>query len=286
MTVLRVFMRRISAVILFCLCFSSFLDAGWIKNARSLALSGAVAAMDDDITPLFNNIAGIAGIGSHMLSFSYVPLYGIEGFYSARAGYVFPLLPVRLGAAFEQTALTGLFTRNEALLGAALRFGAFLRAGLRIRFVSESVALSPGEPSGMAGALDFLTVDAGLLLRLLPFLDLGLSGMALSDPARGFSLSSLDKASERLLITGIKVSFTKGFCAALDQEFAKSGRAVLKLGTEMWFYETIAVRAGLGKNETYSLGAGIRTRFVRIDFGLQSHPALGNQYQWDMTLCY
>lgn len=274
------------AVICFCLNFTFLLDAGGARSARSLALSGAVTAMDGDITPLFHNIAGIAGIDRHMLSFTYAPLYGIEGFYSARAGYIFPSLPVKLGLGFEQTALTGLYARSEASLGAAYRISSLLRMGIRIRFVNESVQKSEGEAADMAGAFSFLTVDAGLLVRLLPFLDLGISGDSLTDPSHAFSSRSLEQTSERLLITGIKVNFTDDFSAALDQEFAKSGEAVLKLGTEMLFYGTIAVRAGLGKNDTYSLGAGIRTRFVRIDFGLQSHPVLGNRYQWDVTLCY
>jgi len=57
----------------------------------------------------------------------------------------------------------------------------------------------------------------------------------------------------------------------------------LKFGSELWFYNTVAVRAGISKNDMYGIGLGVKMLYVNVDFALQSHPFLGNQYIADLT---
>ncbi|MDD5066350.1 MAG: hypothetical protein PHF84_04825 [bacterium] len=262
------------------------LHAELIKGARPLAMSGAFNTTAGDANSLFNNIAGIASIDRNMLELSCMPVYAIEDLYYFRAGYIFPYLSFKIGAGLNRTFLKDLFTQDEMVLGLGYALQADFLIGMKIKYLSFSVEKSPGEPDQVRSRLRFVTFDLGMMMKAARFLELSLSGCNLTDPAVTWLDGSLNVQSCRVFVTGIKVNFADYFSLTMDEEFRKSEKMVLKFGSELWFYDTVAVRAGIGRNEMYSLGAGLKIRYVNFDLGVQSHPVLGNQYQVDISFCY
>jgi hypothetical protein len=82
---------------------------------------------------------------------------------------------------------------------------------------------------------------------------------------------------------GSKITFVKDFSVLIEEEFIKGLQPLTKIGTEFIFYKIVAVRAGMGKNETIHLGLGLALPHVHFDFALMAHTDLGNQYQLDFT---
>jgi hypothetical protein len=55
-------------------------------------------------------------------------------------------------------------------------------------------------------------------------------------------------------------------------------RYILNLGTEIWFYEAFALRAGMNRDRI-TAGLGMRTKHVQLDVALLSERRIGSLYR-------
>ncbi len=268
-------------IIISLLLFSNNISAEVIKGGRPLGMAGAFVT-EEDINALYYNAAGLSEINQIHVVFTYMPLYDVDNLFHFKIAGVIPYKYLRIGLSYYNLSLTDAYTQNEIILGCGWKTTDFLSIGMNFKYYFFSVDLAENETS-FDSQISFLSMDAGLILHFIKWMRFGISAKNLTNPRIRFSDDSSNYASERVFTTGIKVDFTDYFHVALDEEFKKNKSIVLRFGSELWFYNVIAVRAGISKNDMYSIGIGLKMKYGNIDFGLQAHPYLGNQYIVDLT---
>lgn len=276
-----------SIKILFIILFAagimfSEIKAQFIQSGRPIGMGGAFVSVNNDVSAIFHNPAGIADIERLSLLFSYMPVYGVDNLFHYKFTAVIPYLKQRIGLSYYNLSLTEVYSKDEIIAGSGYELNEFLLIGINFKLYTYSVTL-PSEETSYKSRLTYLTMDIGFLMHFIKWVDVGMCARNLTDPKIRYSDNSLNYTSQRCFTTGIKFNFTEYFHAMLDQEFKKNESMILKFGSELWFYDTVAIRAGISKNNVYSIGFGVKTEYVNVDFGLQAHKYLGSSFVADIT---
>ncbi len=69
----------------------------------------------------------------------------------------------------------------------------------------------------------------------------------------------------------------------LRTRYGKFSNTVGRLGTEIWFFEALAVRGGF-EQENLTAGIGLKGQHWQLDIMLETHYELGNTYQFSATI--
>ncbi|MBU1078690.1 MAG: hypothetical protein KKH98_15430 [Spirochaetes bacterium] len=277
-------MKQLKIFLLFLLViiYAQNIQGELINGSRPLGMTGAFTTFDDDINALDYNPAGISGIRQYSLLFTYMPIYQVDNLFHFKLAAVIPFFKPRIGISFYNVSLTDTYSLNRILLGCGYALNEFLSVGFNLKFYTHFVQLAEGETS-YRSRLTYFSMDTGFLARFIKWLSIGISAKDLTDPKIKYKDESSNYDSIRTFTTGLRFHFTDSFSIALDEEFKKNEDMILKFGSELWFYNTVAVRAGISKNDMYGIGIGLKTLHANVDFALQSHPFLGNQYIADLT---
>jgi hypothetical protein len=133
---------------------------------------------------------------------------------------------------------------------------------------------------GKAGAWTF---DAGVLGRPHPRVSVGFAVKRLNNPG----LPGVRNALPSITRAGAAVSVCPGARLTLEMVKPRDLPFSARAGLEMSPVPAFFLRAG-GESRPgrYSFGFGIQTSFGRIDYAFLSHPFLGDQHQFSLTLLW
>lgn len=268
-------------LICFFLLFNN-LNADFTKGARPLGLSGSFVTIHNDIHAIYYNPAGISDINRYTLAFTYMPIYMVDNLFHVKIAGVFPITYPRIGVSYYNLSLTDTYSENELIVSLGYPLNKFISLGANVKYYSYSVELGENETS-YDDRLSFLSLDTGFQASFIKWVTLGVSALNLNDPKIRYSDNSSNYSSKRVFLTGVRINFTDYFHISFDEEFKKNESMVLKFGSELWFYDTVAIRTGITKNGIYGIGFGVDTYYANLDFAVQSHPELGFQYMADLT---
>ncbi|MBN1898568.1 MAG: hypothetical protein JW827_07295 [Spirochaetes bacterium] len=274
--------KYIVGILIFILLIPSA-RAEMIRGAKSLALGGVQSAVTEDPNAVFNNAASLFSISKYSLLLSYMPIYSIDNFYYLRGTAIIPYRAFRFGAGLYNITAEDLYAHTLFVLSLSYSFSRNLHAGLSFKYILDTLEKEADEVDSINDRINHFSFDFGLIFYLNKFFLVGLSGKNLNNPRLAFSKETIITKNTTSFELGSKINVIRDFSIFIEEEFIKGLEPLTKIGSEFIFYRTVAVRAGMGKNETANLGIGLAFPYMRIDFGLMAHSDLGNQYQLDIT---
>jgi hypothetical protein len=262
-------------------------------GARAMGMGGAFVAVADDVTALHWNPAGLAGLEGFQFFGMRTSVYSVDGLSEDAAmasygagGRGYGLGWMRTGAVdtyddetlySEDTLLAGFGTTTPV---AGLTAGATLK-----RFSIDAPGYEElNDPNFDAGGDEAYSGDVGLLYRrgrwsaAATYRNIGEPTLqTISTTERP------DRVEEELRVGGTYLFrdvmlMTAEWRVPKDVPDYYEDRTSINLGTEVWFYEAFALRAGMNRDRI-TAGLGLRTKHVRVDVAMLSERRIGSLYR-------
>jgi hypothetical protein len=255
--------------------FLAAVHAEMQEGAVSLSLGGIRSVSGTG--NLFANPAVSLLSGGPMITMTFMPVYGMEDCYNSLAAVRIPVKKATLLAGFNGFFVTGFYSGLTFAAGSSFRISDQFSSGFTLKYSTVNIT-SPGVNGGSA-----IDADLGASLMINKVLSAGLVIKNITGNQVKLSTGAF-APGPRELDAGIRLNFMETIGLLFEEEFREGGLPVLKIGSELVFYNVLFVRAGLDRNTMFSIGAGIRTRHVLIDAAVKAHPDLGALYMLDLTL--
>jgi hypothetical protein len=258
-------------------------------GARPLSMGRAFVAVADDPNAIYWNPAGLPEVRGFQLSGTRAWLFGVDGLHS---DYVACKLPRwragDFGIAWTSTVLEGVLSENTFILSHGRKLAGPVNVGFNLKYyrIDASGYEKYNDPA-YRGAQSSFGCDVGLLLRPWEELSIGLSGRNLNEPA----LQLLDTTEDpdrvnRSFRAGLAYKFREVVLLSSELRSRRDFEDMeFSIGTEIWFYESYAVRVGSGAGRQ-NVGLGIWADHWRADFALINHRILDNSYRLSFTVIY
>ncbi|MBC8451059.1 type IX secretion system membrane protein PorP/SprF [bacterium] len=263
-------------------------------GARAMGMGGAFVAVADDVTALHWNPAGLVSLDEIQLFGMRTSVYSVEGLAedSAMAGYGNTHRGIAAG--WMRTSAEELYNEDTILLGYGsstpidhLAVGASLK-----RFSIDA----PGydyynDPSFNSGGDAGYAVDLGGLYRRDTW-SVGATLRNLGEPE--LQLIEASGASDPIymeLRLGGTYTFREVMLMSVEWRAPREApefydaKASLNLGTEIWFYNAFALRAGMNRDRI-TAGLGIKSKNLRLDVALLSERRIGSMYRLSAMLLW
>ncbi len=256
-------------------------------GARAMGMGGAFVAVADDVTALHWNPAGLSGLHGIQVFGMRTSVYSVEGLSEDAVLASYGTGQHAFGVGWMRTGATDLYNEDTLLLGygrqtpvEGLDVGATLK-----RF---SVA-APGyeyynDPAFETDGDDAYAADLGALYRRGHW-SVGATVRNIGEPELQLVSTSedLDAVTSEFRLGGTYVFrdvmlMTAEWRAPTDVPEYYDDRYSINLGTEVWFYEAFALRAGMNRDRI-TAGLGIRTKHVQLDVALLSERRIGSLYR-------
>ena len=263
-------------------------------GARAMGMGGAFVAVADDVTALHWNPAGLSGLHGLQVFGMRTSVYSVDGISEDAALASYGAGGHGYGVGWMRTAAADLYSENTLVAG----FGADtpiggLSAGAAVkRFSIEA----PGygyynDPAFDSGGDDAYTGDVGLLYRQGRW-SVGATYRNIGRPELQLlsSTSEPDAVASELRLGGSYLFrevmlMTAEWRAPSDVPGYYESRYSFNLGTEVWFYDAFALRAGMNRDRI-TAGLGVRTKHVQLDVALLSERRIGSLYRLSAILLW
>lgn len=285
--------RRALALAAVLLLFGGGASANFLEvetGARAMGMGGAFVAVADDVTALHWNPAGLASFEGFQLFGMRTSVYSVDGISedAVFAGYGmgrhgFGLGWMRTGAEH----IYDLYDEDTIVAGYGLKTPVDgLAAGAAIKRFSID---APGydyynDPAFNTDGDSDMAVDIGLLYDVGKW-RFGATARNLGEPELQLieTTDSPDPIRAEYRIGGSYV-FRDVMLMAAEIRMPTNvpeyyeNRVEINLGTEIWFYDAFALRAGLNRDRI-TAGLGLKTKPIRIDVALLSERRIGSLYR-------
>lgn len=263
-------------------------------GARPMGMGGAFVAVADDVTALHWNPAGLADLEGVQIFGMRTSVYDVEGLSedSAMAGY--GAGGRGFAAGWMRTGAQDLYNEDTMVAGYGMEMPIDgFSAGLSVkRFSAEA----PGyeyynDPAYQNGGDDAYSGDVGLLYRRgswaagVTYRNIGEPELKLlsttEDPDA--IVSELRLGGSYLFREVMLISAE--WRAPRDVPSYYDEKNTLNIGTEIWFYDVVALRAGKNRDRI-TAGLGLKADPVRIDVALLSERRIGPIYRLSAILVW
>lgn len=285
--------RRALTLAVVLLLFGGGASANFLEveiGARPMGMGGAFVAVADDVTALHWNPAGLARFEGLQVFGMRTSVYSVDGLSedAAMVGYGagrqgFGLGWMRTGA----DHIYDLYDEDTIVVGYGIETPVDgLAAGAAVKRFSID---APGydyynDPAFNEGGDSGLACDLGLLYDVGKW-GFGATVRNLGEPELSLldTTDSPDPIHTELRVGGSYI-FREVMLMAAEIRMPREvpdyyeNRVEINLGTEIWFYDAFALRAGLNRDRI-TAGLGLKTRPVRIDVALLSERRIGSLYR-------
>lgn len=264
-------------------------------GARPRAMGSAFVAVSDDANAVHWNPAGLAATSdlqamiTRNWSYEVADVLQDDALTVAAPGFRFLGLEMHAAGAFVRRAIRDVYYEDtyELALAAELPWLRGLSCGVTGKvFRLDAPAYEQYNDPAYLGADTGLAADLGLLYRADAPWSLGAALYNLNEPYlqligtttrpdpvhRGFAVGGSYLFRDTLLLTG-------------DLRSAQFHFDELRVnaGSEIWFFDTLALRAGLYEGNV-TMGLGLQDRAWRADIALETHEEVGDAYILSFTL--
>jgi len=285
--------KRAFALAVALLLFAGGASANFLEvetGARAMGMGGAFVAVADDVTALHWNPAGLAKFDGFQLFGMRTSVYSVDGLSedAVFAGYGlgrhgFGLGWMRTGAEH----IYDLYSEDTLIAGYGIETPIDgLAAGASVRRFSID---APGydyynDPKFNEGGASDTGFDVGLLYDVGKW-RFGATARNLGEPELSLidTTESPDPIHSEYRVGGSYV-FREVMLMAAELRIPSEvpeyyeNRVELNVGTEIWFYDAFALRAGLNRDRI-TAGLGLKTKPIRIDVALLSERRIGSLYR-------
>lgn len=263
-------------------------------GARAMGMGGAFVAVADDVTALHWNPAGLADIDGVQVFGMRTSVYGVDGLSedAAMAGWGSGCRG--LAAGWMRTGATDLYNEDTIVLGYGQRL---LLEGLRVGASVKRFSVdAPGyeyydDPAYAGGGDDAYSGDIGLLYHsgewtyAATYRNIGEPELQLLD-----TTEQTDKVTGELRL-GASYLFREVMLMTAEWRVPSEvpsyyeSDTSLNIGTEIWFYDVFALRAGMNRDRI-TAGLGIKADYLRLDVALLSERRIGSLYRLSATFAW
>jgi len=251
---------------------------------RAIAMGSAFSAVADDASAIFWNPAGLSRIDNQEIMVTNADLYDL-GLQDNFAAFVLPLSRRHVAAigwyrsGFDDDELG--FGENIIDLSYGFRPYDWLSVGATAKYLNRSTDLDGVDVSSGNGR----GLDLGVLATPWRGLRLGLVGQDVFDTRIEFD-------------QGASVSYPRNVRVAAAYAFGSRGIVALDvddryhLGGEVWFFDMLALRAGLERDREgsedvqYTFGGGVEYGVFRLDYAYVDHPVLDPTHHMGVSLAF
>ena len=258
-------------------------------GARAMGMGGAFVAVADDVTALHWNPAGLAGLKGIQVFGMRTSVYSVEGLSEDAVLASYGAGSSGYGLGWMRTGAEDLYNEDALLAGYGTETPIDgLTAGVTLKRFSVS---APGyeyynDPAFESGGDDAYSADLGALYRRGKW-SVGGTVRNLGEPTLQLISTTAEKDLNPI-VSELRVGGTYLFRDVMlmtaelraPREVPEyyEDSVVLNLGTEVWFYEAFALRAGMNRDRI-TAGLGMRTKHVELDVALLSERRIGSLYR-------
>jgi len=292
-------MMRVLAALSMLILFSACASANFIEvetGARAMGMGGAFVSVADDVTALYWNPAGLAGLDGFQVFGMRTSVYDVDGLSEDSVMASYGSCGRGYGMGWMRTGAADLYNEDTLLAGFGMTTPLDgLSAGATIKRFSVD---APGydyynDPNFESGGDQALSGDVGLLY-LRDVWRLGATFRNLGEPELQLISSTasedLDPIYGELRLGGSYV-FREVMLMTAEWRVRSNvpsyweRKNSLNLGTEIWFFDVFALRAGVNEGRN-TAGLGLKADPVRIDVALLSERRIGSFYRLSAILTW
>jgi hypothetical protein len=285
-------LRITTSTVVALLLLTGIVQANFVETelgARAMGMGGAFVAVADDVTALHWNPAGLAGLEGVQVFGMRTSVYSVEGLSEDAVLASYATGSSGYGLGWMRTGAQDLYNEDTLLAG----YGAEtpiegLAAGVTLKRFSVA---APGydyynDPAFESGGDDAYSADLGALYRHGKW-SVGGTLRNLGEPTLQLISTTADDDLDPI-VSELRLGGTYLFrdVMLMTAELRAPRKVpeyyedsvVLNLGTEVWFYEAFALRAGMNRDRI-TAGLGMRTKHVELDVALLSERRIGSLYR-------
>ncbi len=257
-------------------------------GARAMGMGGAFVAVADDVTALHWNPAGLSSLERVEVFGMRTSVYGIDGVSedAAIVGYGSGKYGAAIG--WMRTGAQDLYSEDTIIAGYGYD-GCFfegLSAGVALKRFSID---APGydyynDPAFNEDGDAAFAADLGWLYKRSnwtvggAFRNLGEPKLQLLDTTeRADPVYAEMRVGGSYLFRGVMLMSAEWRLPREAPGFYDE-KASLNLGTEVWFYDAFALRAGMNRDRI-TAGVGIKSQNLRVDVALLAERRIGSLYR-------
>jgi hypothetical protein len=254
-----------------------------------MGMGGAFVAVADDVTALHWNPAGLAGLSNIQVFGMRTSVYSVEGLSEDSVLAARGTGSMGYGVGWMRTGAEDLYNEDTLLAGYGTETPIDgLAAGVTLKRFSVDAPNYEGDYNDPAytGGDDAYSADLGALFRRGKW-SVGATLRNLGEPELQMISTTPDS-----LLDAIESEFRLGGTylfrevmlmsvevrAPTDVPEYYEDEVSFNLGTEVWFYEAFALRAGMNRDRI-TAGLGMRTKHVELDVALLSERRIGSLYR-------
>ncbi len=253
-------------------------------GARPLALGGAFVSISDDANGVYWNPAGLAWAGRPELLGMITRAYEVDdlGMYylTGRIGRV------ALGGSWMRLGITDVYNEDTFSFSGALGWRRF-SAGATLKFLRvDAPGYEAYNDPGYLGAQMEPTADVGFQWRPAKNLSFGCAVYNLTRPEIKLIDTTVNADPvPRDIRAGFSFVVREVWLLSMDvvKRDTDVSAYTLHAGTELWFYDAFALRAGVDRGRI-TMGAAIDGGRWQLDGVVSAHRIMGNTYRLALTL--
>jgi hypothetical protein len=263
-------------------------------GARPMGMGGAFTAVADDVTALHWNPAGLASLEGVQVFGMRTSVYSVDGLSEDSAMVAYGAGGRGYAAGWMRTGAEDLYNEDTILLGFGMATPIDgLSAGFSVKRFSIA---APGyeyynDPNFNADGDDAFSGDVGVLYRRGSW-SAGATYRNIGEPELQLisTTESPDPIESEFRLGGAYLFrevmlMTAEWRVPSDVPDYYENRTSFNLGTEIWFYDVFALRAGMNRDRI-TAGLGLRADPVRIDVALLSERRIGSLYRLSAILVW
>lgn len=237
-----------------------------LMGARAAGLGYTSAVLDDEWA-LFNNVAGIAGVGQASTAFAFEVRPALTGANRTAASIVVPAKIATVGV--------GLFRfGDEVYSQQVLSFGVGNKIGNSSLGVKTNYIQYQAEGFGTTTAL---TVDFGGITRITPQFSVG---AYITNLTQSKLMSSDDDRLPTKLVVGLGFRPTEKIAIGTEIEKDINYGATWRSGLEYSIYRKVFFRTGFNLNpDAAYFGLGAQKKNLKFDYGIRFNLLTGTSHQ-------
>lgn len=258
---------------------------------RPRAMGSAFVGVADDANAVYWNAAGMTAVDRFELTGCRTSLFSVAELSNDYAAAVYNAGPwFAAGISWVRLELEDIYHENTLNLAIA-------RSVPRLENLSIGVALkifslaAPGyeryNDPAYEGSVNKASLDLGILYRAPSGVwSVGAAVYNLNEPK--LQLLTTTRTPDpvyRDVAVGASYLFSDLLLLSFDlrTRYGEFDNVIGRLGSEIWFFEAVALRGGFEK-ENLTAGFGLKGNRWQVDLMLETHYDLGNTYQFGLTI--
>jgi hypothetical protein len=262
------------------------------RGPRPAAMGSAFVGVADDANSIYWNVAGMVNVNRFEITGCRSSLYAVAELSNDYVAGVYALKGRRFafGASWTRLELKDIYHEDTVNLGVAGTVprldGLSLGAAVKIFTVAAPGYEKYNDPA-YEGSVNRASLDLGALYHPVhkPW-SVGFAVYNVNEPKlQLLKTTNTPDPVYRQYTLGLSYLFSDLLLVSYDltTRYGRLDNIVGRLGSEIWFFDAVALRGGF-ERENLTAGIALKGRRWQIDLMLHTHYDLGNSYQFGLTV--